>query len=317
MDVLKWRKQIHHDLYDKLLFDHQELAKYCQSYGLDQLNCRIEILKIEGHDQKKNWVAWNFCQLQKPVNEYALVTHGLFDHSAYMRPFIEKFLSLGLNVLALELPGHGLDFRLGLECKNFDEYTELNQKAHEWIKSRGAFVSLEVAHSTGAVGRLNRLLDGEKCGHKIVFLNPLVKIQMFKLAKMSYQTFFSFLPSIPRKKWGRGEDPEFLSFRAQDPLQPWRIPIKWIQHYLDWVEKIKKSDVEYSGDELLVLIGGKDRVVNGQESVHELRTHFKNFESSYHPNLGHQMLYGDEREVQDLMEEINRWWRGVDERRNS
>ena len=151
MNVLKWRKQIQADLDDRLGLGHEALGNYAQLYGLDSLDCRVELVRLDGGRDQPNWVGWHFSQPDKEPEGYALVTHGLFDHTAYMRPLIASLLGQNLNVLSLELPGHGLDFKGVLECDTFDEYTEQNKKAVEWVIEQRSSVIVEVAHSTGAV----------------------------------------------------------------------------------------------------------------------------------------------------------------------
>lgn len=303
MNVLKWRQQIQQDLHKSLNLNHSGFAKYCEFYGLTQLNCQVEIVKLN-----KESVIWHFYQTPLSNKGYALVTHGLFDHSAYMKPLIKSLLAKGLNVVAQELPGHGLDEKAPLECEGFEEYTRVNKLAHQWMEDHCYKLLVEVAHSTGAVGSMNKLLSGYRPAHKMIFLNPLVKISMFDLAKLSHGLLSRFLTNFPRKKWGRGEDKNFLEFRSRDPLQSWVIPKKWARHYFDWADKLLNTGAIGLGDQLLVITGGKDHVVNHKESEKILNMLFNQARFSHYKNLGHQMLYGDERDVQELLNEINHWW---------
>lgn len=318
MSVLNWREKIHNDLRgEQLGLDHEGLAFYTQFYGLDSLDADIKLLKLSSSCGTYQWVAWDFYNSSPKVQGYALVTHGLFDHTAYMRPLIQSFLKDELHVLALELPGHGLDFKQALDCRGFDEYTAQNRAGMEWVKAQKSHLLVEAAHSTGAIGPLNRILEGQERQHKIVFLNPLIKIQMFRLAKLSYSFLSPLLSSVPRKKWGPGEGQDFLDFRARDPLQPWRIPQKWLSHYFEWAESVLNGKTLAPGENILVAQGGRDFVVNAKEAQKILASLVSNPKFSCYSSLGHQMLYGPEQAVQALLDEVSRWWGGAGGLRSS
>lgn len=311
MDPLTWRKQIQSDIQVTLDLEHKGFAHYCQFYGLDSLATRVELIKLVSNKSKHSWPALHFLQPPEKARGYALVTHGLFDHSAYMRPLIHSLLQRNLNVLSLELPGHGLDFKDALECDGFDEYTELNKTAEEWIAHQQRELLVEVSHSTGAIGRLNQLFSGKECLHKVVLLNPLVRIQMLQLARASYFCFSKFLSSFPRKKWGPGENREFLEFRKNDPFQVWAIPKSWSRHYFEWIDRVLRSQHTVFCENVLIAQGGRDFVVNSQASQKELALRLSNLKVSYYPQLAHQMLYGERAGVVSLLEEINQWWSDV------
>jgi|GEM_PF-4195940 alpha-beta hydrolase superfamily lysophospholipase len=308
MDVFKARQQIHRDLESKLDFKNQALAEFGHFYGLNDLDCDVELLKLVSKRKSRSWVGWHFKNRDEKTRGHALVTHGLFDNSAYMKPLIQSLLDRHLNVLALELPGHGLDFKSDLKCESFNEYSELNEAGVEWVKANNSYLVVEIAHSTGAIGRLNSMLNGDIPKHPIVFLNPLLKIQMFKLARPCFNIFSRLLSGVPRKKAAKGEGSEFLTLRSRDPLQAKKIPMKWIQQYFTWVSSISNLDVINSGEKFLVLLGEQDSVVNPEESSRVLKRQFSNIKLSFYPELGHQPLYGCEREVGELLSEINHWW---------
>lgn len=279
------------------------LNSYLEFYKLEEFSDNLELCLIPSTINQYQWCGWHFHLYEKAP--YIILFHGLFDHTAYMRPLLKTIFQKGFNVLALDLPGHGLSFGAPLECDSFFEYEDQNLSAKNWLLQKGKRVEFEIAHSTGAIGVLESRKYGDQ-SVRAVLLNPLVKIQFHSFLKKMVKPGSYLLNSIPRLKRRRHPCEEFLEMRSRDPLQPDQVSMKWIRSYFDWVLAFEKQSEKHDQKKILLLQGESDPVVNPHKTFDILEQKFPHHERVLLPQMGHELLFDEAVRTQEVLRLIER-----------
>ena len=170
------------------------------------------------------------------------VVHGYFDHVGLYGHLIRHLLARELNVVAFDLPGHGLSDGERVTIASFDHYTEVLGG----ILARAAALPAPwhgVGQSTGGAILIKYLLDGEhpRPLERIALLAPLVHPRHWGLNRLVYLASHRWRKAIDRKFMINSGDPAFLDFvQRHDPLQERHIPLEWIGAMKHWAEALHR-----------------------------------------------------------------------------
>ncbi len=208
-----------------------------------------------------------------------LLVHGLFDHVGLYQPFIRYCLAAGFDVLAVDLPGHGLSDGEPTVVDGFDQYTEvIRTLVRHWKTSDPARAELlfGVGQSTGAAVLMNDVFTsgGAHPYQRLALLGPLVQPTQWWIGSLVHRLVGGMLQDIPRNfSIPNSHDEQFHAFlRDQDPLQARRLSLRWINSMSTWVRDFPRQPV--SQTPLLIVQGTADRVVNWQVNVPMIQAHF-------------------------------------------
>ncbi len=206
----------------------------------------------------------------------ALVVHGLFDHVGLFLPLVENLLKQGLDVIALDLPDHGLS---GLEygsLSNFGVYSDSVASLFnsEQVSIKGPVTLL--GQSTGGAVLFDYLAnhDQQKQIDQLVLLAPLLRAKGWLGIQLSYYLLGWCIKSVPRGFQQSSHDEAFCDFlRNEDPLQPDFVSIAWVGAMLDWAKNFDAMP-EIQVPTLLVQ-GTKDSTVAFEYNIENYKKKIK------------------------------------------
>ncbi len=204
----------------------------------------------------------------------ALLVHGYYDHVGIYGSLIEFCLQQGLNVVAYDLPGHGLSSGDRAAIASFAEYDGIFDgmvkqcQQHLEVDASSLYV---FGQSTGAAIIVNYLLTRNIQQHNSPFagislLAPLVRPCNWRRAKIVHFLLKPFMRQVKRNFGQNSSDIEFLRFIAeQDPLQPLTLSVKWVGALKKWIEMIELS--EPSDLAINIVQGEQDETVEWRHNM--------------------------------------------------
>ena len=215
-----------------------------------------------------------------------LVVHGYTDHSGLFGHLIEFGLNQGCNVIAFDLPGHGLSTGDPVAIDNFSDYSQaiVDVLAQSTLPELPWWV---MAQSTGCAALID--YAGKYPWHFIgaVFLAPLIRPAAWGRVRLGYALLHRFRDSIARDFNANSGDKTFLEFIREDPLQARRIPLRWIAALRRWLAALEYRDLGVGP--LLVIQGDADGTVDWRYNMEHIAKLFPKCQIEYLPGAGHQL----------------------------
>jgi|TARA_B110001454_G_scaffold67672_1_gene65925 lysophospholipase len=212
--------------------------------------------------------------LQDNATGTALLVHGYYDHVGIYGGLIEFCLEQGLNVVAYDLPGHGLSTGDRASISSFREYDEIfslmvEQCQQNLLADANNFYVF--GQSTGGAIIINYLLtrnisqsDSPFAG--ISLFSPLVRPCGWSSAKLLHTILRPFIKQLKRNFTSNSGNIEFLRFIAEnDPLQPLALSVTWVGALKRWIRMIElsaPSDVVIN-----IVQGDKDETVEWRHNM--------------------------------------------------
>lgn len=250
------------------------------------------------------------CQWHKPsARGTVCLVHGLFDHVGLYLRLIHALLKADYNVLAFDLPGHGLSSGDYGDIHGFSDYSDVftsliqdvfreeTQYPELCIETQKGL--LVVGQSTGAAVLLRELC----CVHsplplaitRAVFLAPLIYPKQYTSVKALYYLLRPFIRSLPRRFQINSHDAEFCSFlEGNDPLQPKRMVVSWVKAMLDWVSEFKRFCLVKGEGAVIVpcllIQGTQDGTVEGRKNVPLIESVFRECEVEWVEGAMHHLV---------------------------
>lgn len=210
---------------------------------------------------------------QKPNGKHIILCHGYFDHAALYGKVIRWALEQGYCLHAFDLPGHGLSSGEPAAIDSFDQYSRVLNT----IISRENYPHyLCLGQSTGCAVIINALLDNNiyqqntNRPENIILFAPLVRSIRWECLRWPYLLLHLFIPHIKRAFIDSSHDKKFNRFlHRKDPLQPTRIPLKWLGAMDAWVKKIKTLTADPQLP-CYIIQGTKDKTVDYKYNLPEI-----------------------------------------------
>lgn len=254
---------------------------------LDGIYDNFDLGSISSGDYRLACMRWSRSDAHADV----LVAHGLFDHVGLYLPLIKSLLQNGVNVIAFDLPEHGLSSGDFGEISSFDTYSRAFEDVLTYFELSRSRPLVALGQSTGAAVILNYILGCQKRRKehlisKLVMFAPLLRVRAWKRINLSYFMFRAFLRQVPRDFSTNSHDDEFCRFlKHQDPLQPREISVSWVKAMLDWANHFKELGVENVPG--LLLQGTEDQTVDGAFNLPHIMEKFPclsicEIEGAYH-----------------------------------
>ena len=212
--------------------------------------------------------------LQEGAKGTALLVHGYYDHVGIYGSLIEFCLQQGLNVVAYDLPGHGLSTGDRAAISSFREYDDvfsvMVDQCQQYLSadSKNLYV---FGQSTGGAIIVNYLLTRDIKQKNSPFagislFSPLVRPHGWGKAKFLHMLLQPFMSQVKRNFGQNSNDIEFLRFIAEhDPLQPLTLSVKWVGALKKWIEMFELS--EPSDLVINIVQGDKDETVEWRHNL--------------------------------------------------
>ena len=245
--------------------------EYLELYGLDMSeafpDCVHGLGAFESGDHHLALHTWELSD----ARETLYLVHGYFDHVGLYRHLVRYGLEQGYNVVAFDLPGHGLSSGPRAEILDFAEYrraiVDVLAATSELTGPRHV-----IAQSTGGAAVMDFLQLEEPTFDKVVLLAPLVWPQGWGRINFIYLLLHRFVDSVPRAFADSSQDPEFLDFVREDPLQSQVIPVCWVGALRRWIRAF--SSRPPCPRPLLILQGDDDGTVDWRRNLKQLERSF-------------------------------------------
>ena len=203
-----------------------------------------------------------------------VLVHGLFDHVGIFGHLVAFGLLRGSNVVAFDLPGHGLSSGERAAIDDFADYSGALNAVLAAIESLPGERHL-LGQSTGGAAIMDYLTT--TCEHqpaRVVLLAPLVRPRDWGLVRLGHSLLHRFTATLKRGFADNSNDADFLAFLRAEPLQPRVISMRWIGALKRWLADFERRPA--SPQPLLVVQGDEDGTVQWEYNVPYIRRQFPN-----------------------------------------
>lgn len=249
---------------------------YFHFYGIDFEQRFPGLQHYFGHftSDKHEIVCHYFGLPLEHVRGTCFIFHGYFDHVGLYRHVIEFCLQRNFNVVAYDLPGHGLSTGDRAGIGSFIEYETVLRDCLALFTDIAPRPWHAIAQSTGAAVVMDHALLREMPGFdKMVLLGPLVRAAEWRWVKTAHWLGRRFLERVPRRFGVNTNDAEFLRFIAErDPLQARFIAVNWVEALIRWERRFRQLPV--SDRVVLVVQGQRDATVDWRHNIPLIREKF-------------------------------------------
>lgn len=205
------------------------------------------------------------------ATETLYLVHGYFDHVGLYRHLVKYGLEQGYNVVAFDLPGHGLSSGPRAEIEDFAEYRRAIVDVLA-ATERLPGPRHVIAQSTGGAAVMDFLQMEAASFDKVVLLAPLIWPHGWARIRFIYLLLHRFFDSVPRDFADSSQDPEFLEFVREDPLQSQVIPVCWVGALRRWIPAFVSRPP--CPQPLLILQGDNDGTVDWRRNLNQLERSF-------------------------------------------
>lgn len=219
------------------------LSEYLEFYGLDLARQQPSVRHQLGRVSSGEYQLAVHCWRQADARQNLLLVHGYLDHVGLYRHLIGHALARGCNVLAFDLPGHGLSSGTAAAIGSFSEYA---------AAIRDVLASADLPHlpwqamaqSTGAAALVEfarRHPPWPFTG--TVLLAPLLRPVGWWKVRTAHTLVHRFADTVPRGFAENSSDRDFLQFVRDDPLQSHRIHVSWVGALRRWLANLPLQDL--------------------------------------------------------------------------
>jgi len=295
--------------FDQLTSPSEEAQKYLLYYGLDMQSRVSGVSHSFGYFSSASYRLACHVFLKQNATATVILLHGYYDHVGLYKHVIKHLLQQGFNVLAYDLPGHGLSSGGRAEIDGFHEYADALRNCIKLIKGKMVTPLYFVGQSTGGAIGMDYLFDAEleRCEvafEKVVLLAPLHRPVQWRKNLMLYHAIKYFAKSIERKFVPSSHDLSFLRFvKEQDPLQSQWVTLSWVGSLHEWI--IKTDVAAVSQFPLVVVQGKEDQTVDWQKNIPFLTKKFPRLKINYIED-GRHHLANESKPIRDKMLEFLR-----------
>ncbi len=261
------------------------LADYRAYYGLDfsarpGLEHHLGTVASGGFDLAVQY--W----IQPAASRNLVMLHGYFDHVGLFGKLIGHALQRGCNVLAFDLPGHGLSSGEAAAIDEFDQYGDSIAAVLD-ARLLPALPAWVMAQSTGAAALVNFARRYPWPFADTVLLAPLLRPRHWQRVRLAHALLHRLVPAVPRRFAVNSSDADFLAFLQRDPLQPHRIPVCWVGALRRWLAALPLEDLGVGP--ALIVQGDADNTVDWRYNLPQMGRLFPGCRIELVPGAGHHL----------------------------
>lgn len=173
-----------------------------------------------------------------------VLVHGYYDHVGLYGNMIRLCQEQHLNLVAFDLPGHGLSSGERVSIDSFQRYDQVFQCIFDQARCQLPGRWFALGQSTGGAILANYLLThrpGVDIGlERVILLAPLLRPFGWTGARWLHAIGRYFLERTPRNFKTGGNNPAFSRFLAEsDPMQEKHLSIQWVSALKEWIDYIE------------------------------------------------------------------------------
>ena len=233
---------------------------------------------IDSHPYK---IACHYFSVKEPVKT-CFIVHGYMDHSGLYYKVAGHLLMKNINVVMVDLPGHGLSSGAVATIDDFSAYYNTLRDVFNVFTQAVAKPYCLIGQSMGGAIVMDYLLKAsapktEPEFSEVLLLAPLVRPKKWLGICFAYALLNNFTESIKRNFSVNSHDKEFLAFlKHRDPFQTKRLPVQWVGSMLAWQKQFHQ--LPPSSQRLMVVQGDDDKTVDWRFNLKAIRSQFPNTE---------------------------------------
>ncbi|MCR8922160.1 alpha/beta hydrolase [Dasania sp. GY-MA-18] len=269
----------------------QPVLDYFKYYGLDFENQFQGLQHYFGRiDCDPYHIACHYYVANDEAEAKTIViVHGYYDHVGLYKHVIANCLEQGYNLIAFDLPGHGLSSGERTRISRFGEYQQVLKQLIALFNQQQITVNALLGQSTGAAIVMQYVLENPLPPKALVLLAPLFKPCQWRSVNVFYQIFKRFIKKLPRRFANNSQDKNFIYFlKYQDPLQARCTHLDWVGALAEWIAAFKYFKV--SKNTALIVQGRDDSTVDWQNNITAIHKKLPNADIHYIDDAGHQLV---------------------------
>ena len=281
-----------------------ELQSFLSYYDLDFAARRAGIEHHCGVLESGGFRLATHRWLQDSARANLLIVHGYFDHTGLFDKLIAWGLEQGFNVVAFDLPGHGLSSGEQAAIDDFGDYAAAIRDVLDVVELP-ELPLFAMGQSTGCAALTEFARRNPWPFVATVYLAPLIRPANWRMINASYPFISRFTDSVARGFARNSGDHEFLEFIKQDPLQSHRTPLSWVGALRRWLKSLKFVDLGVGP--VLVIQGEADGTVWWRYNVGKIPKLFPGSEIFYIEDAGHQLANETPQIRQRYLQRVSEW----------
>lgn len=231
---------------------------------------------------------------QLPSRGTALIVHGYYDHVGLYTSLIRFCLQQQLDVIAFDLPGHGLASGDPAAISDFQQYDEVFDQLLTQIQQHIPGPLFAFGQSTGGAILVNyllkrRLTPDTSPFSDVFLLAPLIRPHGWRKARILHPLISKVIRHLRRGVVNSSTDQQFIEFvGSHDPLQAERLSVQWVGAMLKWVRFIESQPASQLSP--MIVQGDHDQTVDWQHNMQVLQEKFPNRELVMIPDGRHHLV---------------------------
>ncbi|WP_257280991.1 alpha/beta hydrolase [Endozoicomonas sp. ISHI1] len=248
-----------------------DFKEYFDFYGINFGTKLADVRHFMGSIDSCNYkVACHLFEKSDSRGTFFLL-HGYYDHVGLFARIIRFLLEQGFNVLAYDLPGHGLSSGKPATIPDFSVYTLILEDILSLCGGNLPRPWHAFGQSTGCA-ILTDCLNNREAHHKaspfqqVILSAPLVRPWKWTLGRLQLQLAKLFISRLPRNYTRNSRKKSFLELSHNDPLSSDILPIQWVLAMDRWIKRIESSKIK-SPVSPLILQGTFDRTVDAKHNI--------------------------------------------------
>ncbi|MFW5800706.1 MAG: alpha/beta fold hydrolase [Spirochaeta sp.] len=239
-----------------------------------------------------------------------VLLHGYQEHAGTMSPLIKHFADSNLDIVMVDLPGHGISSGRRVWIEDFTVYGNILRDVLSALDLPEEEKLILVGHSTGGSTILEFLYQQEDIlindpePDLVVLLAPLVRSNLWNLSRIGI-TLSGPLPieRISGSPEAGTANPFFLALAAADPLRVNYADLDWVRAVIDW-DRRNQSYGQLESPALIVQ-GTSDVVLNWRYNLIYLGNRLKNYRIRLIEGAEHNLHHEQGENLQLLLDSID------------